>query len=419
MFCKQFAVALFFVVILLSHYADALDLSIENTGPTTDQANWVLTINLSNNIPTSFSGLFYFWRVWNVVREKYVDIDKIDDIYLAQEACRGLLKGLRDKYSYFSTPEEIVEDDKFYSGEFIGFGFRWESIGGMAIVTSVPEGTPAFDADLRVGDNIVAINGKRVESLNIGQISALCRNPDNPSVILDILRRAQKATVPVQIKITRKLCDLNKIIVKQLGKIGYIKIQQFSAQSIYENLSEAAKYLKAKGVDRIIVDLRNNPGGELHNAIKFCTAFVGDYKRLWTARKARGLVDTFESSGDASFPPDWPIICLINQYSASAAEISAGVLKELRGAMLLGEKSLGKSSMQEFVNFENFGKVKISVGYLFLPSGYLINGQGLTPDLEVTMSDDDKVNKRDPQLDKAVELILKKERFVHQKGGQK
>jgi len=355
-----------------------------------------------------------FWETWNVLREKYVDSKNVTDQDMVYGAISGMLAATGDPYSVFMPPKEANDFSQEISGEFGGIGAEIGIRNEQLIIVAPLKNTPAERAGLKAGDVILEIDGK--ETLNITTDAAVkkIRGQRGTPVTLTILRTGWSTTK--KIEIVRDTIQVPTLDWKMLnaageedqnGKILYIQLYNF-----YEKAPLLFYEALVRSIDNdphgVIIDLRNNPGGYLDAAVNIAGWFVD--------RGAMVVTEQFrsETNGHTEFRAqglpifrNTPVVVLMNQGSASASEILAGVLRDNNGSKLVGEKSFGKGSVQELIHLSENALVKITVAHWLTPKGTLIDGNGLEPDIEVSISDEDFKAGNDPQLQKAVEVLVK------------
>ncbi len=343
--------------------------------------------------------------------------DKVNPDLLRLACIRGLLEALNDPYSVLLLPDEYKRlEESMRGGDFYGIGvfimsdpdnYNW-------LTVSEPiEGTPAYKAGLKPGDVIIAIDGKSTKGEPLDVSVARIRGPANTIVRLTIKRKGVKKPFVVPIK--RGFIHVNSVKACMIGKkIGYIKLRMFGFDSNSE-MEKALKKLKAKGAKAIILDLRNNSGGLLDAATYICSKFLPKGAPIVTVVKRGGEKEIDRSFGGEY--QDIPMVVLVNELSASASEITAGALKDNKRAILIGERTFGKGSVQQpsiaVGSSQNPAALKLTIGLFYSPSGRKIRRQGVEPDIKVPMdlrkAGIDYYKKgEDIQLKKAVEYLLKK-----------
>lgn len=347
-----------------------------------------------------------FWKVWNIINEKYVASEMPSDKEKTWGAVSGLVDSLGDPYSVFMPPQEakLFEDD--VSGSFDGVGMEVGLRDNILTVVSPLKNTPADRAGVLAGDAIVQINGTSTYDLSLEEAVTLIRGPRGTVVTLSIVREG--ADAPLEINITRDKIVI-PIIETTLRKDGIFVIELYSfSETSPELFAQAIQEFKKSGSRRLILDLRNNPGGLLDAATNIAGNFLPSGKLVAREDYGTGKEETeHRTSGNFLLKDyDYTMVILINQGSASASEILAGALSEYNIASLIGEKSYGKGSVQELIKFEDGSSLKLTVARWLTPKGVSISEKGLVPHVEVPLTIDDIKAKKDPQLDAAVKKVL-------------
>jgi len=344
-----------------------------------------------------------FWEAYHKLQEKFVSPEKFDIQKIVYGAISGMVKSLDDPYTVFFPPEEterFIEDVK---GAFEGVGMEIGIRKGNLQVISPLEGTPAQKAGLRAGDKIIKINDTFTTDLTVEQAVNLIRGPKGTEVTLTISREEWEETK--EIKLTRDVISVPSLKWElKENDIAYIELYQFSEKASYDFQMAAIEILNTPA-KKIILDLRNNPGGYLEVAQDIAGWFLERDKLVVIEDFGEGKekID-YKAKGNARFS-QYPMVILINQGSASGSEILAGALRDNRGILMIGEKSFGKGSVQELENLRGGSSLKITVAKWLTPNGKLITDVGLEPDIKVEMTDKDYEEGRDPQLDRAIEAI--------------
>ena len=353
-----------------------------------------------------------FWDAWSVLREKYVDSKNVSDQDMVYGAISGMLASTGDPYSVFMPPKKADDFNQEISGEFGGIGAEIGIRNDQLIIVAPLKNTPADRAGLRAGDMIAKIDNKDTSGLSTEAAVAKIRGPKGTQVALTIFREGWSDTK--EIKITRDAIQIPTLDWKMLndagkedanGKILYIQLYNFYEKSpllFYQALVQAVD----KNPQGIVLDLRNNPGGYLDAAVNIAGWFL-DRDSVVVTEKFRAENDGHTSLKAHGLPilKNTPTVVLINQGSASASEILAGALKDDRGIKLVGKKSFGKGSVQELIPLKADALVKITVAHWLTPNGTVIDKNGIKPDVDVNITEEDIKNKKDPQLEKAVEVL--------------
>ena len=343
-----------------------------------------------------------FGEVLEKINKEYVD--EVDQSKGLDAAINGLLQSL-DPYSAYMTPESFEGMQTETSGKFGGLGIEIGMEAGVVKVISPIDNTPASKAGLKAGDYIVKIEGEQVQGKSLMEAVDLMRGPVGSSIEITVRRRGVKKALIFNI--TREISQVQSVKSELIdNNIGYIRLTSFNENSS-EQINEKVKKLnKNKNLIGYILDLRNNPGGLLSQAIKISDSFLENGEIVSTkSRKISENRKWFAKKGDIT--EGKTLIVLINYGSASASEIVAGALKDHKRAIIIGENSYGKGSVQSIIPLKNRGAIRLTIAKYYLPSGKSISEVGVTPDIEIIEeSEDFKFNSEtDNQLNFAVKLL--------------
>lgn len=323
----------------------------------------------------------------SAIRQDYVD--DIDSKKLIYGAMQGMLSSL-DDYSQFMEPDEYKEIQVETKGEFGGIGVEISSREGILTIITPIAGTPAETAGLKPNDKVIKIDGKITKKLTLSEAVKLMRGKAGTPVTLTIWR--DRNVFDVMIK--RDNIQVHSIKKADLleDKIGYIKLVEFQ-ENTARDLDEALKKLEARGMDALILDLRNNPGGLLDGAIEVSERFLPKDKVI-VSIKARSpkQAEVFKSSGKVTHP-DYPLIVMVNEGSASASEIVAGAVKDNKRGIIIGAKTYGKASVQTVIPMKDGSALRLTTALYLTPNGTLIKGEGIIPDIVVEMQAVEKKKK--------------------------
>ncbi len=343
-----------------------------------------------------------FGEVLEKISKEYVD--EVDQSKSMDSAINGLLQSL-DPYSAYMTPESFEGMQTETSGEFGGLGIEVGMEAGVVKVISPIDNTPASKAGLKAGDYIVKINNTQVQGKSLMEAVDLMRGPVGSSIEITVRRRGVKKALIFNI--TREVIQVQSVKSELIdNNIGYIRLTSFNENSSEQIKEKINKLNKNKDLKGYILDLRNNPGGLLSQAIKISDFFLENGEIVSTrSRQASENRKWFAKKGDLTNGKT--LIILINYGSASASEIVAGALKDHKRAIILGENSYGKGSVQSIIPLKNRGAIRLTIAKYYLPSGKSISEVGVTPDIEVAEgSDDFKFNSEtDNQLNYAIKLL--------------
>ena len=345
-----------------------------------------------------------FGEVLEKVKEEYVD--EVDQADVMDSAINGVLQSL-DPYSAYMSPELFKSMQTDSKGEFGGLGIEIAMESGVVKVIAPIADTPAEKMGIKAGDYIVKINETQVQGKSLMEAVKLMRGPVGSSISLTIRRKGVKKSLSFEI--TREIIEVKSVESKILGKkdnIGYVKLKSFNENSDKQFIKTIKKYEKEKKLIGYIVDLRNNPGGLLTQAISITDFFLEDGEIVST--KGRKISETrkfFAKSGDGVNGK--PVIVMINNGSASASEIFAGALKDHKRAIILGENSYGKGSVQSIIPLKNGGGIRLTISKYYLPSGKSISEVGVSPDIIIREEAKDSAanSNDDNQLEYAINLF--------------
>jgi len=365
-----------------------------------------LNLNLANSYPNNelYEKIDLFGEVLEKIKKDYVD--DVNQSKMMDSAINGVLQSL-DPYSAYMSPELFKEMQTDTRGEFGGLGIEIGMESGVVKVISPIDDTPAAKAGIKAGDYIVKIGDDQVQGKSLMEAVKLMRGPVGTSIELTVRRKNVKK--PLKFKIIRKIIEIKSVNSEILGKsknLGYIRLKSFNENSDKQFLDIVKQFEKNSKIEGYILDLRNNPGGLLTQAINITDFFLNDGEIVSTkGRKASETRKFFAKKGDQI--KGKPIIVLINYGSASASEILAGALKDHKRAIILGENSYGKGSVQSIIPLGNGGGMRLTISKYYLPSGDSISEVGVTPDIVVEETGDDfKINsKNDNQLNYALKLF--------------
>ena len=361
--------------------------------------NSTLAISSESDI---YKKIDLFGEVLEKINEEYVeDVNQSESM---DSAINGLLQSL-DPYSAYLSPENFEEMQTETSGEFGGLGIEVSMEAGVVKVITPLDDTPASRAGLKAGDYIVKINDTQVQGKTLTEAVEIMRGPVGSDIELTVRRRGVKKALTFTL--TREIIEIQSVKSDLLDKnIGYLRLTSFnenSAQQIKKRINDLNNEKKLKG---FILDLRNNPGGLLSQAIKITDYFLDNGEIVSTkSRKASENRKWFARDGDLTGGK--PLIVLINYGSASASEIVAGALKDHKRAIILGENSYGKGSVQSIIPLRNEGAIRLTIAKYYLPSGTSISEVGVTPDIEINEEGNEfKIkSETDNQLNYALKLL--------------
>jgi carboxyl-terminal processing protease len=360
-----------------------------------------------------------FTDALRIIKENYVEPVSTKDLIYG--ALNGMTKSL-DPFSSFFTPKQYESFRQETEGEFGGVGIEIGMEKGRPVVISPIEGTPAFRAGIKPGDVILEIDGEDTSNMSLIDVVQRIRGKVGTKVQLTIYRKGMEK--PIKIELERALIKIESVRWTTLGDVGYIKLSQFN-ENVGVQVEKALKELTSQRVKGVILDLRNNPGGLLSEAVNVTDLFLPEGKLVVYTRGRNGETQKYFARRKPVVPDDLSVVVLINKGSASASEIVAGALQDYKRAIILGEKSFGKASVQNIIPLEDGSALKLTVAYYYTPLGRLIHNKGIVPDVQVAMDEKQEealqeairqkklegknglilLPEKDPQLSKAIELI--------------
>ncbi len=338
-------------------------------------------VQKSASVPDgTYETLKLYTDVLGIVQESYAeDIDSKDVIY---NSIKGMVKGL-DPHSSFMTPEEYKEMQVDTRGSFGGLGIEIGMRDNALTVVAPIEDTPAFTAGILAGDRIVKIGDKHTKDLSLQDAIGLMRGPKGTPVTIHIMREGFDEPKPFTI--VRAIIKVKSVKYRMLeGGIGYVKVNQFQERTS-EDLDKALKDLSSKtngGLAGLVLDLRNNPGGLLQEAVSVSNEFLDSGLIVYTKGRAPGQNMSFNAD-KARSQPDYPMVVLVNNGSASASEIVAGALQDHKRAVVMGVATFGKGSVQTIIPLSDGSAVRLTTSKYYTPSGRSIQAKGIEPDIVV------------------------------------
>tara|TARA_B100000029_G_scaffold477353_1_gene522333 strand:+ start:387 stop:1541 length:1155 start_codon:yes stop_codon:yes gene_type:complete len=368
----------------------------------------IILLNVSGkvyaqNIDKLYEKIDLFSEVLETIQNEYVE--DIDQAEAMDSAINGLLQSL-DPYSAYMNPEVFEESESETTGEFGGLGIEVSMEAGVVKVIAPIDDTPASRAGIKAGDYIVKINTEQVRGKTLMEAVNLMRGPVGSSIEITVRRKGlKKAKI---FKITREIIEIQSVVSKLVdNKVGYLRLRAFNQNSSDQLKKEISKIEKNKKLVGYILDLRNNPGGLLTQAIEISDLFLNDGEIVSTkGRKNRENRKFFAKKGDKI--KGKPLIVLINNGSASASEIVAGALQDQKRAVLLGESTFGKGSVQSIIPLKNKGALRLTISKYYLPSGKSISEVGVLPDIKIEEEGEEfSINtETDNQLNYAIKLLI-------------
>lgn len=381
------------------NYAAGQDITGDISGGTTVMVD--LAPAFSSDVPVGVDfGLL--WNTWKTIQENYPNSGALDPQKLVEGAADGMIKAVGDPYTVLFAPTEAKKFTQDVEGKFYGIGAELGYQNGIVIVAPL-HGLPAENAGIRAGDKIMAIDGTSTADMNLDEATSRIRGEQGTKVKLTIQRSG--VNNPLEFIIQRDLVTITSVELSQKTNETYvIKINNFFG-SVEEDFAQAVQTAQNGGMRRLILDLRNDPGGLLNASVDIASQFIPKGKLVVSADFGTGKTkEDIMSSGGGSLEKI-PLVVVVNGGSASASEILAGALRDSRGTTLVGEKTFGKGSVQQVFQFAGGAEAKVTIAHWLTPSGQSIDKMGITPDVVVPLTDGDSSAGRDPQLDRAMQIV--------------
>lgn len=372
--------------------------------PEIDKITSIINKNPQVETTADFSS---FWKVWNILNEKSIYAKKIGDQDRVWGAISGLASSLGDPYTVFFPPKENKSFNEEISGSFGGIGAEIGMKDQILTVIAPIKDTPAWKSGVKAGDKIIKIDSISTNDMTVDKAIDLIHGPEGTTVTLMILRPGENKTR--EFVIMREKIQIPTIDTElRSDGIFVIKFYSFSANSASLFRDALVKFIDSKS-NKLILDLRGNPGGYLDSAINIGSWFIDDGKVILSEDKGDGSAPkVYRSHGPRLFNDKLSFVVLVDGGSASASEILAGALHEYGIATLVGEKTYGKGSVQELVKVTDDTSLKVTIANWYTPNGVSISLQGIKPDVEVPLTQKDYDAKKDPQMDKAIEILKAK-----------
>lgn len=328
-----------------------------------------------------YSDLQNFSKILNLVQQYYVE--PVDTKKLISGAIKGMLREL-DPHTNFMPPDIFKDFESETAGEFGGLGIEISIQNGILTIISPIEDTPAWKAGIKPGDKVIAIDGNSTKGFSLVEASALLKGKKGEPVVLSVVR--ENSDKPIDITVVRGQVKIKSVKATMLDDgYLYVKITSFietTSKELEKSLAEFKSQAKDKKMEGILIDLRKNPGGLLEQAIKVCDMFLKEGVIVSTIARDPKNKDVTYATKKAQFG-DVPIVILINEYSASASEIVAGALQDNKRALVVGERSFGKGSVQSVIKLGDGSGLKLTVARYYTPNGISIQAEGIKPDIEI------------------------------------
>ena len=351
-----------------------------------------------SSAPTNFST---FWEAWDTINSKYLKSKDIGGEARVYGAIRGLVGSLGDPHSEFFSPPDNKKFQEDIEGNFGGIGAEIGIKNERLLIVAPLKDTPASKSGLRPGDYIIEINSTSTTGLQVNQAVQMIRGKEGTAVVLSILRDGWEE--PKDFKITREVISVPTLDFEMKGDIAHVEFHSFNSNltSLFYNMTQSEEFKTAKGM---VLDLRNDPGGYLGVAVDMAGRFLPQNTLVLSEEGTDGKRVEYRAKGDAALT-NFPVVLLVNEGSASASEILAGALRDQRKIKIVGKKTYGKGTVQEIIELHDGSSLKLTIAHWVLPSGKILEGDGLKPDVAVELTDADIKKELDPQLDKAIEVL--------------
>jgi len=349
--------------------------------------------------PERDADISLLWHVWRLLLGRYVAPEQLQPRTMLIGAIRGLVDAVGDPYTTFLTPEEHQEFRDALQGELQGIGAELTVQEGRIVVVAPLPGSPAERAGLLPGDTITAVDGEDTEKKSLSDVVRRIRGPKGSEVSLSILRKATTQTIRIKREDIRIPSVEEEMKNTPGGPIAYVAVNQFGDSTVKE-VTAAIGAAKKAGVRGLILDVRHNGGGYLDGAVALTSLFLQQGKVVSVKGRGDALSNHYVTGHPAL--PDLPMVILVNQGSASAAEILAGALQDHKRATVIGTKSFGKGTVQEVIDLPEGSGLRLTTAHWLLPSGRNLAHEGITPDIVIDRTPEDIDAKRDPQLETAL-----------------
>lgn len=366
------------------------------------------TQNASQNYLKN-SDFSLFWETLNNIQQKYVDKSKIDQKKMYYDAIKGMVSSLDDPYTFFLTPDENKATKNDLQGLFEGIGAQLGLKDNRIIIVAPLKDSPAEKAGVRAGDYINAVDGQPTKSWPLTQAVSKIRGPKGTKVKLTLERDSKEFDVTI----IRDQITVSSVDLKFEKNVAYLKLNQFGENTNSEwdkAVLQIQNEWKNKKIKGMVLDVRDNPGGYLESAVYLASDFLSKGDLIVKQESTNpGELRDYSAESDGRLK-GIPVVVLINKGSASASEILAGALRDHKIALLIGEKSFGKGSVQEALDLSQGAGLHVTVAKWILPNGDWINGKGINPDIPVTLQIKDGntiTDDTDQQLQRAFQEILK------------
>jgi carboxyl-terminal processing protease len=370
----------------------------------------IVVTGASNIVPSgsatsSTADFSTFWQAWQAINDDYLRNASTTGVQKVQGAINGLVQSLGDPYSEYFDPQDNKQFQQNIAGDFGGIGAELgANANGLVVIIAPLPGTPAARAGFKAGDEILGVNGSSTDGLSVDQVVNLIRGDVGTKVTLTLFRSGWKQ--PQDFPLTREDIQVPTVDFEMKGDVAHVSLHEFTgeADTLFYNALVKAVNQNAKG---LVLDLRDDPGGYLETAVDIAGYFLKPGTLVVTEAGLNGASTTYTASGNGALD-NFPMVILVNGGSASASEILAGALHDDRQIPLVGEKSFGKGTVQTLEPLADGSAIKLTVAHWVLPSGRILDHDGLTPDYAVAMPTStatSSASSTDPQLQKALQVL--------------
>lgn len=342
-------------------------------------------------------------EVWQRLRSLYYDVAKLDQEKLEYSAVKGFVNGIGDPYTIFMPPDEAKDFEQGLDGKLEGIGAKLEAKDGKLVVVAPLKNSPAEKAGIKAGDIILKINAQPAPDLTLYEAIKRIQGKKGTKVELTLIHEGQLQ--PFDVIITRDEILIDTVVVKKIdGGIYHIAVNQFNDHTKAE-FSKAIEEILLEKALSVILDLRGNGGGYLDISIDILSEIIsGEKTAVIVKKRDQSQNETVKTNGSARLP-DLPLAVLVDRGSASASEIVAGAVQDYKRGIVVGEKTFGKGSVQELVNLNDGASLRMTIAKWFTPLNRSIDGDGIAPDIEVKLTEEDIKTGRDPQLEAAIQYL--------------
>ena len=339
-------------------------------------------------------------QAWDLVQKNYVDKTKLDPVKMAQGAIRGMVDAVGDPYTEFFSPQSFQSTMVELTGLYQGIGAYIGKKDKQIVIIAPMPGSPAEEAGLKSGDMILKIEGQSTAQMNTEEASQMIRGPAGSKVLLLVGRLSEKE--PFEVNLVRREIKVDSVKSEMRGTLAYIRIQQFILPTTGD-FKKALVDAYQKGAKGIILDLRDNPGGILSEAVDVSSQFLT--RGIAVKIVDKDGIESVQKVKPGGIARDLPVIVLVNGGSASASEIVAGALQDNGRAKLAGQKTFGKASVQNFVKLDDGSAIKITTAHYYTPNGTLISGTGLTPDYPSELKDEELIKWAEDYMNNIISAV--------------